>query len=193
MSDSVESQRKMFRHIRQIEENGGTSLATRPYWPLSNHSGGDNRHPTCGARINILKRYSKEDAEKILGGEGPAQSTPVKTSRAKLRRPSSWESCDDVFVAPGPNMTDSGVSLTPAAGMDTASRRNAVGVATIVDLGAISNLSPNNSFGKRGQNNVKAKAGGKKLNSEYSLSEVWDSEAEEERARGEAVCVTCSR
>ena len=52
MSDeiSVEKHRKMFAKIKMIEENGGNSKVTKKYWPLDNHSGGDGRFPTCGAR-----------------------------------------------------------------------------------------------------------------------------------------------
>ena len=203
MSDelSVARQRKMFARIKLVEENGGNTFATREYWPLSNHSGGDGRFPTCGAKHSVLKKYSAKDAERILEADGDRNkvktSTP-KVFRARLRRPSSWASSDDVFSPPSTetssNLRDSGLSVSPTARADTGIRRNVVGLARVIDLGAIGdniNVGANRVPGASGDN-VNAEAN-RVPSEDYAPEDIWDSDAEEARVRDEALCVKCSR
>ena len=166
----------MFQRIRKIEEDGGSALETRNYWTLSNHSGGDTRFPTCGARHSILKRFSAGDASRILSSTDEEKtSTPVKVYRAKLRRPSTWSSMDDVF---SPKGEDSGYTQSPAAKADTGASRSVIGLKQVIDLGAV---------GGETKKEVVPEV------EDYPLSHIWDSDQEEARVKAEAQCSECSR
>ena len=184
----------MFARIKLIENNGGTTTATKPFWPLHAHSGGDSRFPTCGARQSVLKRFSKEDASFILSSSGDSNktSTPV-TYRAKLRRPSSWTSSDEVFSSQGTVasaetsskflvQSDSGLGATPTVVVDMGTKANTVGIAQVTDMGSI----------RQEENSVKV--GSKAdVSGDYSPSHLWNSDDEEARVRQEQLCTRCSR
>ena len=121
-------------------------------------------------------------------------STPVKTSRAKLRRPSSWQS--EVSKPEGAIKTevvdlaeDSGVGVTPrgkvAAVVDTGSRKNVVGPHAVVDL----TQEEDEVFEPESK---KTSDESKKTSDDYNLQHIWNSDEEEERARSE-VCGKCAR
>ena len=113
-------------------------------------------------------------------------STPVKTFRAKLRRPSSWDSSDEVFSsgsAATASQVDSGLGASSLAAtltsktsttakVDVGLKRGVMGMATAVDL---------------------AKAGKPEDEDDYPLDYVWDSETEERRAQEGSMCKKCTR
>lgn len=171
-------------------------MTTRKFWPLSNHSGGDGRFPTCGAAQNVLKKFNSADAREILGtrstkalvvstsSEGaPSTSTPV-TFRARLRRPMSWASSDEVFSPPVSSAADSGVAFSPEAVMGLDTKK---GPTRMIDLGAVPKTgtldkSKDASNPVNSPRRISSNSSG-----DYSLSKIWD------RVREEKLCKKCSR
>ena len=191
-SEAVRKAKKEYRTIDVIEQNGGDSRLTRRFWPLQNHSGGDKRFPTSGAKATIIQRFGGKVGREIIHEGGAATrsssrmktSTPCKVFRARLVRPSSWtnSSSSDKVFAPRDNSVkaelvdltkeDSGVELTRSK-VDTGVKRNVMGAPQVIDLVDSEKEKPEADF--------------------YPLSHIWDSDEEDQRVAKEAQCHKCSR
>ena len=181
MSDeaSVDRQKRVYRTIKVIEENGGNTNATRAWWPLSNHSGGDQRFPTCGARHSILRKFGDRLGNEILQDEGvptsrarlaAASSTPVKVERPRLRRPSSWSSVGE--LTPIKKTPIEVVDLTSSSGGDDSGvGPSPVKMDKVVSL-RINAVEPEPT---KSRNKIKEEE-------LYSLDHIWDSEEESAKA-----------
>ena len=209
-----EKERRVYAQIRGIENDGGNSNATREFWPLSNHSGGDGRFPTCGARQSVLKRFDMRTARSIMGSSSsistlstsvsstsssreatPASSTPV--FRAKLRRPISWSSTgpDEVFSPvkksqAGPEVID---CFSPEKKASLVQEDSGIMTTPLVKA-RMDVAVRGNAVGSNKVDDI-AKGEPSKFVDEYHPQHIWDSEEEELKAKEEATkeCTTCSR
>ena len=209
-SESVGKQRKLFARVKQIEDNGGDTRCTRDVWPLSNHSCGDKRFPTCGMSQALRKRYGDEKARDIMTrkssvGSSSAEvssssasadnttSTPVPVFRARLVRPATWSTGSTSPIASRVlRSTGSTSSIARRAINFVKKRTNGVankGNDSGVFFGASSTVQVDSSFRRNmmGRPSVIDLARmepeeSKKDDDDYNLSEIWDSEEEERKA-----------
>ena len=204
MSDeaSVERQKRIYRTIKVIEENGGNTNATRAWWPLTNHSGGDQRFPTCGARHSILRKFGDRRGQEILQEDdvrssrarwASPNSTPVKVERAKLRRPSSWSSMEAVTPIKRPAETEV-VDLTGSFnGNDSGMGPSPVKVDRVLSSRKDSVEPEPSKFRRKDSVDPEPSKPRRKDSVElYPLDHIWDSEEENVKAE-EQMCGKCSR
>ena len=85
---------------------------------------------------------------------------------------------------------DSGMGNSFVTGIDSGSKKNAVGLAQIMDLGAVEKFKPvdKSDVAKAMEMDTSIEENTEANPGEYSMSHVWNSDEEEARVREESQC-----
>ena len=208
-SESVGKQHKLFARVKQIEDNGGDTRCTRNVWPLSNHSCGDKRFPTCGLSQSLRKRYGDGKARDIMTRKSSAgssstevssssasadnsTSTPVPVFRAKLVRPAAWSTGSTSPVARRVLRSTGATSPIARRALSFVKKRPTSvankGDDSGVFLAASSTVRMDSGLRRNVMSQpsvidlARVEPEKSKTEESYNLSEIWDSEEEERKA-----------